>query len=666
MLVDFGRSNLLQKARQQPDKVKQVLDKVRTDGLVPTFEAVRSKMESPIALGYCHAGVVREVGRQVTAFQVGDRVVSNGSHAEYVRVPWTLAARIPEGVSFDAAAFTPLAAIGLQGLRLAAPTIGETVVVYGLGLIGLLTAQLAKASGCRVIGIDRVPTRLAVARSFGIETLGGEVVDLPAAVRELTGGVGADIVLLTLSTESDEPAHLAAEMSRQRGRLVLVGVAGLSLRREDFFKKELSFQVSCSYGPGRYDTTHEEGGVDYPLGHVRWTEARNFAAVLQLMASGAVNPIPLITHRVQFDDAPRAYEIVTSTDPGLGIVLEYPERDAGAIASGRTVKMKAAATVTARGVIGCIGAGNFASRMLMPAFEQAGATLRTIVSSGGSAAAIVGGARGFENAASETDAVLTDSEIDTVVIATRHDTHARLTIAALRAGKHVFVEKPLALSYAELEALQNAHEESGRVLCVGFNRRCAPLTQRCRQTLVGRSGPLALVITVNAGSLPSDHWTRDPAIGGGRVLGEGCHFIDLARYLVGHAIAGVQVTTATSATGARVEDISGIHLTFSDGSIASIHYLANGHRSFPKERIEMFWDSRTLRLDNFRRLEGFGAEGTRDWLSSKQDKGHSTLVAQFLAAVRGQAEAPIPAAELFEVSRWSIKAGELAMGTDLT
>ncbi len=663
MLVEFGKSSLLAKARQQPEKVRQVLDKVRTDGLAPTIEAVRAKLASPIPLGYCHAGIVRDVGSRARQFAVGTRVVTNGPHAEFVSVPWTLAARIPEGVSFEAAAFTPLAAIGLQGVRLAAPTLGETVVVYGLGLIGLLTVQLARAAGCRVVGIDPVGDRRDRARAMGADILStDDPAILPEAVRELTGGVGADVVLLTLSTSSDEPLHLAAEMSRKRGRLVLVGVSGLNLRRADFYKKELSLQVSCSYGPGRYDAEHEQHGVDYPLAFVRWTEGRNFAAVLRLMEEGRLDPLPLVTHRFPFADALSAYELVTSSDPGLGILLQYPEHDAGTLATGRLVERCAVTPRGSAGVVGCIGAGNFASRMLIPAFAKAGAALRTIVSSGGVSGAIAGSAHNFARVASETDAVLGDSSIDIAVIATRHDSHASLVLDALRAGKHVFVEKPLALREDEIDAIEHALATNGRLLAVGFNRRYAPLTLEARRALGSRVGPLAVVMTVNAGALPDDHWTRHPEIGGGRIIGEGCHFIDLARCLVGHPILDVEVVAARTSNAPSVEDVSSIHVRFDDGSWAAIHYLANGNRQFPKERVELFWDGKTVRIDNFRRLEGWGVPSQGRWLGGRQDKGHQALVEAFVRAVREGTAPPIPSAELFEVSRWAIRAGRAAAG----
>ena len=664
MLVEFGRAGLLEKARQQPDKVRQVLDKVRTDGLGPTLDAVRAKLEAPIPLGYCQAGIVVDAGPRVSGFAPGDRVVTNGPHAEYVRVAQTLAARIPDGVSFDHAAFTPLAAIGLQGVRLARPTLGETAVVYGLGLIGQLTVQLARAHGCRVIGIDRDEKRLALARGFGAETVAaGDDADVAGAVLDLTGGVGADVVLLTLASTSDDPVRAAAAMARKRGRLVLIGVTGLHLRREDFYRKELSFQVSCSYGPGRYDPVHEEQGVDYPLPFVRWTEGRNFEAVLQLMADGRLTPAPLITHRYPIAEAPRAYQLIASAEPSLGVVLEYPAKNGARPA--RTVELApraasaAAGGAPGRAVVGAIGSGNFASRVLLPAFAKAGATLEVVASSGGVSAAVVGRRHGFRRATTETDAVIGDPAVDTLAITTRHDTHAALAARGLAAGKHVFVEKPLAISAEPLEQVRAAARGARGILCVGYNRRFAPLVRRMKEATRGRQAPLVIDILVNAGAIPREHWTQDREAGGGRIVGEATHFIDLARFLAGAPIAGVQVVAARSG-GTVADDIASMQLAFADGSIASIRYLANGNRAFPKERIELVWEGKNLQLDNFRRLRGWGVAGTRPFEVRGQDKGHAALAAAFVDAVRSGGPPPIPAGEILEVTEWSIRAAALA------
>ncbi len=660
MMIEFGRASLLDKVRKQPDKVRQVIDKARTDGIGPTLEAVRSKLGAPLALGYCHAGVVVETGAN-SPFSVGDRVVTNGNHAEYVTVPYTLAAKIPENVGFEAAAFTPLAAIGLQGVRLAEPTLGETVVVYGLGLIGLLTVQLLRANGCRVIGIDTNSTRLALAERFGAVALNGASGDVAAQVRALTGGIGADAVLLTLSSPSDDPVHNAAEMSRKRGRIVLVGVTGLALRRDDFFKKELSFAVSCSYGPGRYDPSYEDQAIDYPVAYVRWTEQRNFEAVLQLMADGSLDPLVLVSHRFAFDDSPKAYDLIASSEPSLGVLLQYADRGGAAITPADRVRTVNPSPATASPFsVGVIGAGNFGTRILIPAIAAAKGRLRVVASGKGTSAAIAAKRLGFEQAATDTDAIFADPAVDTVVVLTRHDSHARYAIRALESGKHVFVEKPLALTESELDAVIVAAEASGMIVTAGFNRRFAPFARALRTELANRAGPAALVLTVNAGAIPRDHWVQDPAVGGGRIVGEACHFLDLARFLVGAPIVDARAVSAADRSGRAIDDIAHLTMTFADGSTAVVHYLANGHSSFPKERIEAFADGRTWQIDNWRRLNAWGGSAKGGGLFAGQDKGHRDELQALATAVRTGGPPPIPYDELFEVSRWAIRLAEAA------
>ena len=654
MLVEFGRAGLLEKARRQPDKVKQVLDKVRTDGISTTLAAVRAKLDQPIPLGYCNAGVVVDAGA-ASGFAPGDRVVTNGAHAEYVRVARTLAARIPDGVTFEQAAFTPVAAIGLQGIRLAAPTLGETAVVYGLGLIGLLTVQLLRANGCRVLGIDRDAGRLALAERFGAVAIDGTEGDTVARVLAHTSDVGADAVLLTLASDSDEPVHEAARFARQRGRLVLVGVTGLDLRRDDFYKKELSFAVSCSYGPGRYDPTYEEQGVDYPLGHVRWTEQRNFEAVLALMADGRLDPAPLISHRFPFERVENAYDVIAGGEPSLGVVLTYPEHRVDAPPA-RTIVRAALATPLGRTSVGLIGAGNFATRTLLPALREDGVRLHTSASGNGTSAAIAAEKFGFERATTDLDAVFDAPDIDAVFVLTRHDSHADLAVRALRSGKHAFVEKPLGLTEEEVARVEDAARESGRMLMVGFNRRFAPLTRELQSRLACRAGPLATVITVNAGAIPRDHWTQDAEQGGGRIVGEACHFIDLARALTGSPIVSLGSAVARTRDGRSVSDIATFTLVFGEGSVSAIHYIASGSRSYPKERVECFFDGRTVAIDNWRRLRDWGAATPWRLGAGTQDKGHAAELQAWIKALRDGGPAPIPLDEIVEVSRWAVRA----------
>ena len=661
MLVDFGKASMIDKARQQPEKVKMVLDKVKTEGLLTTLDAVKSKLDQPLPLGYCNVGVVLEVGAGVEGFSVGDRVASNGPHADLVRVPKNLCARIPDGVDSEAASFTVLGAIGLQGIRLIQPTLVEYVVVTGLGLIGLATVQLLQAHGCHVLGIDFDETKLALARQFGAQTCNPARGEDPVAVAmAFSKGLGVDAVLITASTKSSEPVSQAAQMSRKRGRIVLVGVTGLELNRSEFYEKELTFQVSCSYGPGRYDAGYEQGGQDYPFGFVRWTEQRNFEAVLSMLATGRLDVRPLVSHRYPLERAIDAYQTLTDDRNALGIVLQYPDVPAQALKVSQ-VTLKADDSVPAQPgapVLGVIGAGNYASRVLLPAFAAAGAVFDSIVTSAGISGVHHGKKLGFRVAATERSDVLESGKINTVIIATRHDTHARFTIEALRAGKHVFVEKPLALTHAEIDDIAQTYRDtrstSAPLLMVGFNRRFSPLVVRMKQLLAAVRVPKVLVYTVNAGAIPADHWTQDMAIGGGRIIGEACHFVDLIRHLVGVPIVDASIRHIGGGGEAGIKsDKATITLTFEDGSLGTVHYLANGGKAFPKERLEVFANDGVLQLDNYRILQGYDWPMRRIKLW-KQDKGQNACSQAFLSAIREGGAAPIPFDELMEVARVSV------------
>jgi len=653
MLVDFGRAGLLAKARQQPEKVYQVLDKISTDGLMATVDAVRSKLSEPLPLGYCNVGVVKK--SRVDGFAVGDRVVSNGPHADIVCVPKNLCAKIPDNVSDEAASFTVVASIGLQGIRLAEPTLGEAFVVTGVGLIGLLTVQLLRAQGCRVLAIDFDPIKLELARRFGAETCNpAEGEDPVAAGLAFSRRLGVDGVIVTASTKASDPIAQAAQMLRKRGRIVLVGVTGLNLDRSDFYEKELSFQVSCSYGPGRYDPAYEDNGHDYPAGFVRWTEQRNFEAVLDALASGALNVQPLISHRVPFEQAPNAYDVL-SNDPGaLGILLTYEHetepRHIHSIALAETSGAKSDGCA-----VGFIGAGNYASRVLIPAFKQAGAHLHTVASAGGVSAVIQGRRAGFMHATSDVELLMKNADADAIVIATRHNSHADLAVQALQHSKHVFIEKPLALTHDDLQTLETVHSQNNLHLMVGFNRRFAPQVKTMKKLLDTVTGPKSFVMVMNAGAIPQDHWTQDHVVGGGRIIGEACHHIDLMRFLADVPIVSVQARRmGDNDAEAVTEDKAVIVLGFEDGSFGTIHYLANGGSSFPKERIEVFTGGRTLQLDNFRKLKGYNWPGFKRQSLLRQDKGQAACVKAFVEAVKDGGPSPIAAKELFEVARVTI------------
>ena len=659
MLIDFGKGGWLAKARSQPDKVKQVLQKIKTDGLWTTLDAVKAKLDTPITLGYCHVGKVVETDSTSSGLAVGDRVVSNGPHAEMVAVSKNLTARIPDAVSDEQAAFTVVSAIGLQGIRLLQPTLGEKVVVSGLGLIGLLTVQMLRAHGCQVLGIDFDESKLQLARQFGAQTVNlGAGQDPVMAADEWTGGVGVDAVLITASTKSDELVHQAATMCRKRGRIVLVGVIGLNLQRADFYEKELSFQVSCSYGPGRYEGSYEQGGLDYPIGFVRWTEQRNFEAVLELMAEGKIDVSPLITHRFNFDNALEGY-LAVNEHGAMGILLEYDgSKVAASTPTRRQLTVDSTIVTGSKGDVGIafIGAGGFTTRMLLPLLPKTGVSKKTIVSSTGVSAAYAGKKFGFKEISSDSDAVFADPSVDAVFITTPHNSHARMVCDALANDKHVFVEKPLAMTIEELENVQSALEQHpDRCLMVGFNRRFSPHMIETKKWLGGFQESKAIIITVNAGAIPADHWTQDIEIGGGRIIGEACHFIDLARFLADSPIRDFQAIPMGGGEG-KLGDCVSIQLEFANRSIATIHYLSNGNKSFPKERIEVFGSGKVIVCDNFRVTHEIGGRGKLKTRS--QDKGHANELAAFIGSISKQMPRPISTEELIEVSRVTLEVAE--------
>jgi predicted dehydrogenase/threonine dehydrogenase-like Zn-dependent dehydrogenase len=657
MLVKFGKSSYLQKAKSQPDKVKQVLNKVKTDGLMQTIDAVKSKLDQPLPLGYCNVGVVLEVGAGVTGFKPGDRVVSNGAHAEVVCVAKNLCALIPGGVTDEEAAYTVMGSIALQGIRLAGPTLGETIVVMGLGLVGLMAVQQLLANGCKVIGTDFNSARCDLAKSFGAAVVClGQGEDAVVIAEKLTHGRGVDAVVITASTDSSEPIHQAAQMCRKRGRIVMVGVTGMELSRADFYEKELSFQVSCSYGPGRYDSNYEDRGHDYPLGFVRWTQQRNFEAVLGLMESQKIVMKTMTTHRYSFDEAIDAYKTLEKNADALGILMNYPDVCTEALTS-RVVNISP--NVTSQSVsLAFIGAGNFASRTLIPAFKTTDAQLHTIVSAQGLSGTLQAKKQGFINSSTDFNAVLHDPSVDALVIATRHNAHADQVIAALEAGKHVFVEKPLAIDHEGLERIKACYEALQRkpMLMVGFNRRFSPQVQLIKKQITPGLAPISMVMQVNAGHIPDNHWTQDMAVGGGRLIGEGCHFIDLLRYL---ADAPIVKSSIVYLGKTPAKDSFSISLEFENGSIGTIHYFANGHASISKERLEVFSSGGVLQLDNFRTLTGVGIKGFKKNKAPRQDKGHAGEAQAFVEAVKSGV-APIDFSELLEVATLSIDLNSLS------
>lgn len=655
MLVSFGQANLLDKARQQPERVKEVLNKMKTDGIQPTLETVFRKLGTPLPLGYSQAGEVIAVGNGVTEFKVGDRVVSNGNHAEIVAVPKNLVAKIPDGVSFEEACFTVVGAIGLQGIRLINPTFGETIVVIGLGLIGLITAQLLTANGCNVIGIDLDENKLAKAKDFGINVINPSKQDPVRFVEEFTNGVGADGVVITASTKSDLVIKQAANMSRKKGRVVLVGVIGLNLDRADFFDKEISFQVSCSYGPGRYDEEYEQKGNDYPIGYVRWTEKRNFEAILDAISKDLLDVKSLITERVPLNDYLNIYGAMDAT-ASIASVLEY---DAEELEESKTIIISENQISEGKGIMAVIGAGNFTQAMIMPCLDNANAKVKYIVSSGGLSSTTLAKKYKVPNSSTDFESTLKDEDVSGVVITTQHGMHAWMTIEALKAGKDVFVEKPLALKTEELDSIIEAVNESGKTVTVGFNRRFSPHSEKIHSFLGDQPGVMNVIATMNAGFIPPDVWVHDMETGGGRIIGEACHYIDLITSFTKSEIVEVCMQGMGQDPATNTDNAS-ILLKYKNGSTGVINYFANGNKAYSKERIEVYYQGKNLIIDNFRRLDGYGyGKGlTSKILKTKQDKGHQKQFELLKNNWEAGGEPLIPFSEIVNTTKASFAAIE--------
>lgn len=663
MLVEAGGAGLARTAVQRPDLVRQVVQKVQRDGLQATLDSVRGRLNAALPLGYSCAGLVEELGEGLAGFQIGDRVACAGAglanHAEFVAVPKHLCAGVPDGVSLEDAAFVTVGAIALQGVRIADARVGETCVVIGLGLVGQLTVQILKAAGCRVFGIDVAQDKVDLARALGAD---GACIrsdeTLHEQVRDLTRGRGADAILVTAATSSNDPVTLAAQLARDRAVVVAVGLVGLDVPRNAYYEKELDLRLSRSYGPGRYDRTYEELGIDYPVGYVRWTEQRNMEAFLQLIAERKVQPSQLVTHRVPIEEAERAYAIVTGAtgEPSLGILLRYSDPAAPVrrieLADGRIGPPSP--LVPGRGTLrlGVVGAGSFARAVLLPRLKQLAPAvqLHTVAAASGASAQQTASRFGFRYATSDWRAVVQDPEVDAVLVATRHDLHPVVAAAALRAGKAVFLEKPMALSEEGVDDLLAVTRESGRVLQVGFNRRFAPLVERVRAAFRQRQGPLTLSYRVNAGTAAPGSWVLDPEQGGGRLVGEVCHMVDTLYSLVGAPVTEVYARTLPRPPSEAADDVL-LTLTFQDGSIASIAYAASGDRSLAKERLEVFGDRRAVVLDDFQRLTLHQGGRTETHAQRVQDKGHAAELRAFADAVLQGSPSPLDPREAAHVTR---------------
>jgi predicted dehydrogenase len=660
--VDMARSSLVGKARQRPDLVRQVIQKAKTEGIAQTLEKVRNRLDTPDPLGYSLSGVVLEAAPDVSGLRPGDLVACAGAgyanHAEAVWVPANLAVPVPPGVSLEAAAFTTVGAIALQGVRQAAPTLGEWVAVIGLGLVGQLAVQLLKANGCRVIAIDLDPQKVALAETLGADLgLIRHSQDEVQSVLEVTDGFGIDAALITAATRSNDPVLLAGELCRDRGRMVVLGMVSLDAPWNEFYHKELDIRLSRSYGPGRYDPSYEEGGTDYPIGYVRWTENRNMAEFLHCASAGTVRLEPLITHRFPLDAATEAYAIIAGErkEPYLGILLQYPDTPQLAprvtIRSLGSLDGEAAQTVRA----GFIGAGNFAKTMLLPRLKaDAGVSLTGVATATGSSGKHVAEKFGFDFCTSDYRELLDDDRTNTLFVATRHRSHARMTREGLQRGKAVFVEKPLALTVEELREVLEAARQPGARLMVGFNRRFSPLTRFIHEALQRCCAPPAMIFRVNAGPLPRDHWFRDPEEGG-RLLGEGCHFIDTLLYLAGSRPQTVHAVSLGKQAGATVDTFA-VTLTFESGAVGQVLYAGNGDPSYPKERLELFAGGTAAVLDDFRSAEIISGGKSRKNQLSRQDKGHTEELRQFVEALRTGGPMPISLEELALTSLVSILA----------
>ncbi|RJP51379.1 MAG: hypothetical protein C4557_08120 [Anaerolineaceae bacterium] len=653
MVVEFAEKSYLGKARSRPDLVKQTLDKAKREGVMPTMQAVFNRLDQPMALGYSTAGTIVALGKNMQGFKVGQRVACAGggyaTHAEYNVVPRNLLTPLPKNVDFDSAAFTTLGAIALHGFRLAEPQLGENVAVIGLGLLGLLTIQLASAAGCNVLGIDIDPKRVRLASSLNVQAVTRPQAESAAAA--FTANRGFDSIIICADTSSNDPVELAGVIARDRAKVVATGAVGLNFPRKVYYEKEISFINSRSYGPGRYDPHYEENGQDYPIGYVRWTEGRNFQAVVDLMESGKLKVESLISHRFDIKEGVKAYEVITGKkkEAFLGVVLKYPE---GKMKEERKVEFPSIVHRPSSVVkLGVLGAGLFANSTLLPVLKNnKDFQLVGIASSGGLHAQHSGKKFGFQYATSSEDEIINDPNINTVAILTRHDTHADLVMKALKAGKHVFVEKPLAITPEQLNKVEKQLRITNHgLLTVGFNRRFAPLIQNLKSQIVNRNEPLHAHYRVNAGFIPANHWTQDPAIGGGRIIGEACHFIDVLTFLVGTAPVSVSAHALPNG-GKYSEDNVSMTFTFPDGSLGVVDYLANGDKSMPKERLEVFCEGMVAVLDDYVSLSVV-KDGKRKEERGAQDKGWKAEMATFAESVKSGKEPPIPYEQLIGVTK---------------
>ena len=653
--VSTARKGYLGKAKEKPEQVKQVLDTLKKEGIGQTYRKVMNKLDAWSPLGYSCAGEIIETGAEVNHFKKGEYVACAGqdiaNHAEVVSVPVNLCAKIPDNVSTEQAAYTTLGAIAMQGVRQADLRLGESCLVIGLGLLGQLTVQLLKAAGIQVFGVDLSPAAVQNGRLSGADLcFPRDDEQLEPAILHATQGFGVDAVIITAAASSLDPVELAGRLSRKKGKVVVVGAVPTGFSRENYYKKELELRMSTSYGPGRYDPDYEEKGIDYPYAYVRWTENRNMQAFLNLIARGKINFDHLTTHVFDFNGALKAYEmILRKSEPFVGVILKYETKSQ--IQPSVFIRAKAAKTGTVK--IGFIGAGSFAQSYLLPNIvKQSGAELVGVATANGHTARTVAEKFGFRLATGDYHEIISDDDINTIFIATRHDLHGQLVIEALKAGKHVFVEKPLTLKPEELEEIKNLYHSKSKIqnstiplLMVGFNRRFAPLIQRIKEAF--QQGPLAVTYRINAGFIPKDHWIQDEKVGGGRIVGEVCHFTDLIMYLVNHL--PVSLAAFAMNDGQGTNDTLTVNLNFKDGSVASVNYFANGNKALPKEYLEVHGHGLSAQLYDFKSLDIYGKK-KKSFKLMGQDKGHADEVRAFIKAVKDGASAPIPFEQVYMAS----------------
>ena len=664
MLVEFGEKNLLQKVRSRPDLAKQVIDKALREGIFTALGAAFNRLDQPMTLGYSCAGTIIEVGEGLKGFKPGDRVACAGGgfavHAEYALVPQNLMAHIPDNVNFDSAAFSTLGAIALHGFRLSQPQVGERVAIIGLGLLGLLAAGIARSAGCSVAGVDLDPERVKLAESLGYPSFQRESAENFFAER--SDGAGWDVVLICADTPSSDPVELAGKIARDRGRVIAIGAFGLNMPRKPYYDKELTFMVSRSYGPGRYDSNYEEVGIDYPAGYVRWTEGRNLQAILDLQGKGLLDVHPLITHRIGIEDASRAYDLITGklSEPFLGVLLTYPQTKTD-LGTHRTVFLGQPSNKTSDGLpgLGVLGAGMYANSTFLPSVRKiGGARLVGIASGTGLNARYAGGKFGFEYSTSESEKIFANENVDVIAILTRHHQHSPQIIEAMQRKKHVFCEKPLAIDRTGVESVfEQLNQPEQPVMTIGFNRRFAPLALEMKHFMDGSDQPRMMQYTVNAGALPLNHWLHDPKIGGGRIIGEGCHFIDFMTWLANSLPVSVSTTSLPDGNISHEDNVS-ITVTYANGSVGVLNYLANGDKSYPKERCEVFCGGRVAVLNDFRRVDMiYNGRKTSHRSSFRQDKGHQAAWGAFLQGIKDGIP-PIPYDQIRAVSLCAVAAVE--------